>query len=487
MNEQVKTNSEWEVLTPNGWSDFSGIKKTTKVGGLFISFKCKEDQHETHLICSKNHRVKLSNGHFKTASTIALGDAISGNYEVTKVESLPETEHVFYDLLDVSKENEYYTNKITSHNCAHIEERVVTELWLSTAPALSTGGKAIIISTPKGTENLFYRIWSDAIEKKNTFHTIELPWTVHPDRDQTWFDRESASVRAAKGDWGVQQEFFCKFVASGETFIKTETLMELDKNTQGPKRRHTAHLEIMIWEEPQEGINYLLTADVASGAADDYSTACIVNLSTGLVAADFKFKLAPQDFAPILVQLGKEYNTACICPELNSYGLIVSEYLRKEKYPNVYYEKQVGLLDKEYVPEPNELPGWTTSVTTRPDMLAKLDYMLTTNKMTVLSSRFVDELKNFIWKNQKPQAKRGKNDDLVMAYAIAAILMFSIDAELVPAKSDEKPPIEVSTLLSMIGGLSSRHSVINLETKTVQVAATREEQSKQESPFKWIY
>ena len=35
------------------------------------------------------------------------------------------------------------------------------------------------------------------------------------------------------------------------------------------------------------------------------------------------------------------------------------------------------------------------------------------------SSRTVNEMKTFIWKNGKPQAMKGYNDDLIMALAIA--------------------------------------------------------------------
>ena len=44
--------------------------------------------------------------------------------------------------------------------------------------------------------------------------------------------------------------------------------------------------------------------------------------------------------------------------------------------------------------------------------------MLRNNKVAIYSSRFVDEMKTFIWTNNKAQAQRGKNDDLVMSLAI---------------------------------------------------------------------
>ena len=40
----------------------------------------------------------------------------------------------------------------------------------------------------------------------------------------------------------------------------------------------------------------------------------------------------------------------------------------------------------------------------------------------IRSSRIYEELKTFVWKGSKPQAMRGKNDDLVIALAIGCWL-----------------------------------------------------------------
>jgi hypothetical protein len=40
----------------------------------------------------------------------------------------------------------------------------------------------------------------------------------------------------------------------------------------------------------------------------------------------------------------------------------------------------------------------------------------------IRSLRFLEELRVFIWKNNRPQAMQGYNDDLVMSFAIAMFL-----------------------------------------------------------------
>ena len=67
----------------------------------------------------------------------------------------------------------------------------------------------------------------------------------------------------------------------------------------------------------------------------------------------------------------------------------------------------------------NTVPGFTTSMKTRPLIVAKLEEFIRNKLITVRSTRVVNEMKTFIWKNGKPQAMKGYHDDLIMALAIA--------------------------------------------------------------------
>ena len=74
---------------------------------------------------------------------------------------------------------------------AFIKEKFIVDLWSAAFPTLSTGGSAIILSTPNGQGNWFHRMWVDAVAGINKFNTITLHWTVHPYRDQKWRDEQS--------------------------------------------------------------------------------------------------------------------------------------------------------------------------------------------------------------------------------------------------------------------------------------------------------
>ncbi len=91
------------------------------------------------------------------------------------------------------------------------------------------------------------------------------------------------------------------------------------------------------------------------------------------------------------------------------------------QYPNVYHSiKSTHEYIEQHQAEVmnSAVPGFTTSMKTRPLIIAKLEEFIRNKLITIYSSRTVNEMKTFIWRNGKPQAMKGYNDDLIMALAI---------------------------------------------------------------------
>lgn len=313
--------------------------------------------------------------------------------------------------------------------CAHIEG--IDELWLAMWPTLSTGGSAILISTPAGVGNLFHRIWTGSISKENDFVTIELPWTVHPERDQKWFDGERKQIIAAMGERGVAQELLCAFNGSGDTFLPGPVLDLMTASKKPPLYHHPLNDDLWVWEQPEPGHKYIISSDVASGAGKDHTAFHVIDVTAEKIVAEFKSnKVAADDFAGILLKIGHEYNLAMLCTELNSYGLIVAQKLKEANYPNLYYEKLRNLYSAYMQQDikPQDLPGTYTSQKNRDEMLAKLETILRNGQLRVHSERLIEEFKTFVWKGNRAEAMKGYNDDLVMALAIGTYI-FNVSGE----------------------------------------------------------
>lgn len=304
--------------------------------------------------------------------------------------------------------------------CAHIEG--IDDLWLALSPSLSTGGRAILISTPNGVGNLFHRIWTGAQEGTNGFKPIEIPWYKHPQRDQKWYDIQAKAIRAAKGERGVAQELECNFNASGDTFLPPEHMDVLFSRVTDPPWKHPVYPECWVWKQPNPNHRYVIGADVSRGDAEDFSAFCVVDIDDDEVVADYKAKIQSDKLADVLIEIGKYYNTALICPELNSYGLLTSDALKKSGYPNLYYDKLrknvYQVMTQSEMTNSDELPGIQMHVKNREEILAKFETVLRNGHIITHSKRLYEELKTFMWRNNKAQAQKGYNDDIIMAYAM---------------------------------------------------------------------
>lgn len=60
-----------------------------------------------------------------------------------------------------------------------------SETYAAVAPIVDKYGSLDICSTPNGKDPLFYELWTDPNFAKK-FNKIDLKWTDHPERDETW-------------------------------------------------------------------------------------------------------------------------------------------------------------------------------------------------------------------------------------------------------------------------------------------------------------
>ena len=177
---------------------------------------------------------------------------------------------------------------------AHVEG--LDELWTGLYPTLSTGGRCIALSTPNGVGNWFHQTCIDAEIEKNDFRLVNLPWHVHPDRDQEWFEKETKNMSRRQ----IAQELECNFNMSGETVFHPEDMEKIYESVCEPKYKTGFDRNLWIWEEYQPGSQYMISADVARGDGQDYSTFHVFKLETAEIIAEYQGKPTPDIFSDIL-------------------------------------------------------------------------------------------------------------------------------------------------------------------------------------------
>ena len=360
---------------------------------------------------------------------------------------------------------------------AHVEG--LEELWTGLYPTLSTGGRCIALSTPNGVGNWFHQTYTDADSGNNDFFPTMLPWDVHPDRDQEWFEKETRNMARRQ----IAQELECSFNMSGETVLNPDDLVRIeDQETKEAEYRTGFDRNLWIWETYNPAHSYLLVADVARGDGKDFSAFHIINLHTLEQVAEYQGKVNLDMYANLLNTTGREYGECMLVVENNNIGFAVLEKMMEFDYPNLYHSiKSTHEYVDPYLAESrsNSVPGFTTTMKTRPLIVAKLEEFIRNKLITIRSSRVLNEMKTFIWNNGKPQAMRGYNDDLVMSLAIACWVR---DTALVVNKRDE----EYRKVFLSSMGKSSTILDTTIPGMTGHKKAANMKEIKQRTEFGWL-
>jgi hypothetical protein len=292
------------------------------------------------------------------------------------------------------------------------------DIWKAIYPTISTGGRCIALSTPAGVGNWFHETYIGAVSEENDFHPVYLPWHVHPERDQSWFDEVTRNL--PKRD--VAQEHECSFNASGETVVDPEDIDFYRTMVTEPKYRIGFDRNFWVWEEYDGRSDYLIAVDVARGDGADNSAVQILKANTMEQVAEYQGRPNSDVFAGLLDQVGREYGNAMMVVENNTYGFSILEKLADLKYPNIYYSMKstheyIDSYGAQYAS--NVVAGFTNSPKTRPLIVAKLEEFIRNRVLKINSIRFVEELSTFVWNKGKPQSTRRKHDDMVISLAIA--------------------------------------------------------------------
>ena len=301
----------------------------------------------------------------------------------------------------------------------------IGEIWASAQQTLATGGGAIVLSTPYGTGNWFHKTWVSAENQENDFLPIKLPWFVHPERNQDWRNRQDELL----GDPRMAaQECDCDFSTSGDVVFYGEWIDFIKETTlKDPSERRGVDQNLWIWEPADYSREYMIVADVARGDGKDFSACHIMDVQTNTQVAEYKGQMPPKEFGYFLTGLATEYNNALLVVENASIGWATLDAIIERGYRNLYHSPKSDQLTAQsylrvYESNSEMTPGFTMSMRTRPLCINKMREFIGDRSVTIRSKRLLEEMKVFIWRNGRPEAQRGYNDDLVMSFGIGMFL-----------------------------------------------------------------
>ena len=306
----------------------------------------------------------------------------------------------------------------TSQNLVYLDEfafvpsNLQEEFFASVYPTIASGKttKVLITSTPNGM-NMFYKIWTDSEEGRNSYVRQSVHWSMIPGRDEEW--KEETIKNTSERQFTV--EFECEFLGSSNTLIDSKKLQQL--TWKEPLHRYE---DLDVYEEPKENHKYFMTVDPSRGASIDYSTFLVFDVTSipyRVVAKYRNNEIAPLLYPNILWRAGKWYNDALILIEVNDNGQQIADILFYDlEYEGVVMTQTRGRAGVKmgggYKVKP--IRGIRQTKQTKRIGCANFKALVEGDKLLFHDYDLIYELFRFVENKASYEAEEGQHDDLVM-------------------------------------------------------------------------
>ena len=329
------------------------------------------------------------------------------------------------------------------------------EVFGAAFTALGTGGRAILISTPRGMDELYYKTYDLAKQKQNGFNIIEMKWyeDLRYNKDLRWYKGDVTEIETEftfksyenrindgwkpTSSWYEQmcegmnndakmiaQELDVSFVGSGGNVINEEYIdFQIKHNVKEPILMLGSDKETWIWELPVIGHQYIMGVDVSRGDGEDSSTIVIVDFTTMEQVLEYKGKIQPDLLAQLVEEYGEQYKAYTVVDTTGGMGVSTVLKLMEFNYKRLHYDSTNGKIlsarqrELSRFDKNSSTPGFHATNVRLP-MISNLEFKIRTNAIKIRSMRLALEMKTFIYKNGRPDHMEGYHDDLLMSLAM---------------------------------------------------------------------
>jgi len=300
---------------------------------------------------------------------------------------------------------------------AFVPATIAEQFFSSVFPTISSGKstKMVIVSTPHGM-NMYYKLWSDSINKLNDYVPVEVHWSEVPGRDEKW--KEETIRNTSKEQFA--SEFECEFLGSIDTLISPSKIKIIPYirpiQSQGG---------LDIFERPDKNKIYVCTVDVARGITKDYSAFIIFDVTQmpyRVVAKYRNNEIKPLVFPNIIEQTCKAFNRAHTLIEVNDLGGQISDAIHFDlEYENVLMTTQRGragqVLGTGFSGRGSQL-GVRMTKQIKKIGCSNLKTIIESDKLIINDFNIIEEMSTFARRHNSWMAEDGCNDDLMTCLII---------------------------------------------------------------------
>lgn len=266
------------------------------------------------------------------------------------------------------------------------------------ATASVKDAKILMISTPNGKDQLYYRTYSKALKKENNYSAVEFKWfqDLRYNRNLKWYRKNKdtgeiewnidtvidkhGNIEYNEERWRnlerdgwtptspwfedmcksfnndeqkIAQELQISFLGSSDNVVSPEVI-EMQMNSNVVKLPDNWNLgdpfvkETWIWKDPIPDHRYICSVDASSGSADDYTAIEIIDVDAvgddGLPCfeqvLEYYGKKTGDEIGEMVFQYATSFNDALVVVDcIGGYGDATVLTLQRLGYPNLYYEQ----------------------------------------------------------------------------------------------------------------------------------------------------
>lgn len=307
---------------------------------------------------------------------------------------------------------------------AFVEDHLAEEFYKSVYPSItqSKTAKIVIISTPNGM-NLFYKMWMDAINKKNSYTPLKVTWKDVPTCNVPGWE-ETTKKNISSIDFA--QEFECNFLGSTATLISAKVLSRIP--VEAPIKSSDG---LDIYEDYQKNHKYVMTVDPSNFMFNernkqDYSAFVIIDITDPPYRVVAKYRnneITSSIFPEYVYKVGKQYKFPFLLCESDS-NMSVGKALSELEYPELLLCSTVGgrggygqSVSHSFDSKRTNY-GLAMSEKAKREGCIKLKDLIEANVLLFKDAEILNELFTFVPKKNSWGAAKAKHDDLVMCLVI---------------------------------------------------------------------
>ena len=284
-----------------------------------------------------------------------------------------------------------------------IEETIMRPWKESALPSIESAKrtKFFATSTPKGM-NTFWKLFTEAQAKINSFVAREYPWNVDGLRNEDFKERiiEDHGIR----HW--EQEYEAKFLGTSGTLLPSEVLERFLAMKPIEEKKIFDLYDLKIFKHPEKNRRYIATHDSSEGLGEknDYTAIHVIDITNPLLyeqVAVLNNNEIDEDDAPfIIAEICRYYNNAFEISENNFLPEIPKNIVKNADYDNIYFhtDGRAGIKMVE---------------TRRTKGLTRMRKDFVKSRMIIHDAETIFQFMVFSKNGKKYEAEAGRHDDLV--------------------------------------------------------------------------